>query len=41
VSRLPDDVKKRLTEAAVGVDLGKIPIFKPVQPPVLVSGNAP
>ena len=41
VSRLPDDVKGRLTDAAISVDLGKLPTFKPVQPPVFVNGNVP
>ena len=32
VPRLADDVKERLTKAALAVDLGKLPIFKPIEP---------
>lgn len=33
VPRLSEDVKQRLSEAAVGVEIGKLPVFKPIRAP--------
>lgn len=41
VSHLPDDIKERLTKAALDVDLGKLPIFKPIQSALAPKGSVP
>ena len=35
---LADDIKQRLTKAALAIDLGKLPIFRPIEP---VATNLP
>jgi hypothetical protein len=32
--KLSDDIKERLTKAALAVDIGKLPIFRPIEPAV-------